>query len=115
MLDVDEHAHVGGGYPYVCAGPRRRKWWVIACTRLALAGAVGYAWTATKEYSATAPLLVQPQTGTLPLTTPVPTITTTDVATELQLLTSAPVADAVKSHLHLSELNVAGAEQGQQT
>jgi capsular exopolysaccharide synthesis family protein len=35
------------------------------------------------------------------------------VATELQLLKSAPVLDAVKKRLHLSQLDVAGAEQGQ--
>jgi capsular exopolysaccharide synthesis family protein len=91
---------------------RRRKWWVILCTGLALAGAIAYAFNAAKEYSATAQLLVQPQSGTLALTTPAQTITATDVATELQLLTSAPVVDAVKSRLHLSQLNVKGAEQG---
>ncbi|HVA08694.1 MAG TPA: polysaccharide biosynthesis tyrosine autokinase, partial [Acidimicrobiales bacterium] len=41
------------------------------------------------------------------------TITPTQVATELQLLTSAPVVDAVKSRLHQSQLNVKGAQQGQ--
>ena len=51
---------------------RRRKWWVIVCTGLALAGAIAYSFSATKEYSATAQLLVQPQSGTLPLTTPGP-------------------------------------------
>jgi succinoglycan biosynthesis transport protein ExoP len=92
---------------------RRRKWWVILCTGLAVAGAVAYSFNAAQEYSATAQLLVQPQSGTLALTTPAQTITATDVATELQLLTSAPVVDAVKSRLHLSQLNVKGAEQGQ--
>ena len=92
---------------------RRRKWWVIVCIGLAVAGAVAYSFGATKEYSATAQLLVQPQGGTLPLTTPGQTITPTDVATELQLLKSAPVLDAVKRRLHLSQLNVTGAEQGQ--
>jgi succinoglycan biosynthesis transport protein ExoP len=92
---------------------RRRKWWVIVCTGLAVVAAVAYAFTATKEYSAKAQLLVQPQNGTLPSNTPAPTISPTQVATELQLLTSAPVANAVKSQLHLSELNVAGTQQGQ--
>jgi len=92
---------------------RRRKWWVIISTALAVGGALAYSFSATKEYSATAQLLVQPQSGTLALTTPAQTITTTEVATELQLLTSAPVIDAVKSRLHLSQLNVTGAEQGQ--
>lgn len=91
----------------------RRKWWVIVFTGLALAGAIAYSFSATKEYSATAQILVQPQNGTLPLTTPGQTITPTDVDTELQLLKSAPVLDAVKSQLHLAQLNVAGAEQGQ--
>ena len=92
---------------------RRRKWWVIVCTGLAVVGAIAYAFSATKEYAATAQLLVQPQNATLPLTSPAQTITTTDVATELQLLSSAPVVDAVKRRLHLSQLNVASAEQGQ--
>jgi len=92
---------------------RRRKWWVIICTGLAVAGAIAYSFNAAKEYSATAQLLVQPQSGALALTTPAQTITATDVATELQLLTSAPVVDAVKNRLHLSQLNVKGAEQGQ--
>ncbi len=92
---------------------RRRKWWVILCTGLAMAGAIAYSFTATKEYSATAQLLVQPQNATLPLTSPAQTITPTDVATELALLNSGPVVNAVKSRLHLSQLNVASAEQGQ--
>ena len=92
---------------------RRRKWWVIVCTGLAVAGAIAYSFSAPKEYSATAQLLVQPQSGTLPLVTPAQTITPTDVATELQILSSAPVVDAVKSRLHLSQLNVASEEQGQ--
>jgi len=92
---------------------RRRKWWVIACAGLGVVGAMAYAFSATKEYSATAQLLIQPQNATIPLTSPAQTITTTQVATELQLLSSAPVVDAVKKHLHLSQLNVASAEQGQ--
>ena len=92
---------------------RRRKWWVIVCTGLAVAGAITYSFSAPKEYSATAQLLVQPQSGTLPLVTPAQSITPTDVLTELQILSSAPVVDAVKSRLHLSELNVASEEQGQ--
>jgi len=91
---------------------RRRKWWVILCTGLALMGAIAYAFSATKQYSATAQLLVQPLNGTLPSSTPDQTISATQVATELQLLSSTPVADAVKNRLHLSELNVTGAQQG---
>ena len=92
---------------------RRRKWWLIGCAGVALAGAIAYSFSATKQYSATAQILVQPQNGTLPLTTPGQTITPTDVSTELQLLKSAPVVNAVKKQLHLTQLNVAGAEQGQ--
>jgi polysaccharide biosynthesis transport protein len=92
---------------------RRRKWLVFVCVGLAVAGTVAYSFGATKEYSATAQLLVQPQGGTLPLTTPGQTITPTDVATELQLLKSTPVVDAVRKRLHSSEINVVGAEQGQ--
>jgi len=92
---------------------RRRKWWVIVFTVVAVGAALAYSFTATKEYSATAQLLVQPQNGSLGQSTPAQTITQTDVATELQLVTSAPVLDAVMNHLHLSLLNVKATQQGQ--
>jgi len=92
---------------------RRRKWWVILFSAVFVVGALAYSFAATTEYSATAQLLVQPQNGNVTFTGTPQTITPTDVATELQLLTGAPVVDAVKARLHLSQLNVKVAEQGQ--
>ncbi|HUJ66669.1 MAG TPA: polysaccharide biosynthesis tyrosine autokinase [Acidimicrobiales bacterium] len=92
---------------------RRRKWWVIVCTLVGVVGGLAYGLTAPKEYSATAQLLVQPQNGSVSLGASQPTITPTDVATELQLLGSAPVVNAVKARLHLSQLTAKSAEVGQ--
>jgi succinoglycan biosynthesis transport protein ExoP len=92
---------------------RRRKWWVVVCTLVGLVGALIYGFTAPKEYSATAQLLVQPQNGSVSLGATQPTITPTDVATELQLLGSAPVVNAVKARLHLSQFRATSAEVGQ--
>jgi capsular exopolysaccharide synthesis family protein len=57
----------------------------------------------TKQYTANAQLLVQPQSGgvSLSLSGTNQTISPTDVATELQLISSAPVKNAVQAKLHL--------------
>ncbi len=88
----------------------RRKWWVIVFTLAGLLAATGYAFAAHKQYSATAQLLLQTPTGT----TSTPTsIATTQVGTELQLLTSPAIVSAVESRLGLSTLNVSVGDQGQ--
>jgi capsular exopolysaccharide synthesis family protein len=92
---------------------RRRKWWVIGCTVVAVVGALAYSFVATKQYSATAQLLIEPQTGSVPFGSTAQTIATNQVATELQLMTSAPVVDAVEAHFHLSKLWAKVAEDQQ--
>ena len=78
---------------------RRRKWWVASIALLGLAVSLALSLTSHKLYSATAQLLVQPSvTATSAGMVPQP-VTQTDVATELQLVTSAPVIQAVRAKL----------------
>jgi capsular exopolysaccharide synthesis family protein len=90
---------------------RRRKWWVIAVTVLGLVASLGYSLTQPKAYSASAQLLIQAEAGVTTAGNPQP-ITSTDVLTELQLMTSAPVEAAVTRQLG-SAPNVTAAEVGQ--
>jgi capsular exopolysaccharide synthesis family protein len=90
---------------------RRRKWWVIAVTVLGLVASLGYSLTQPKAYSASAQLLIQAEAGVTTAGSPQP-ITSTDVLTELQLMTSAPVKAAVARQLG-SAPNVTAAEVGQ--
>ncbi len=78
---------------------RRRKWWVISVALLGLAASLALSLTEPKQYSATAQLLVQPAGGNLVLNATQAQITTTDVQTELQLVTSAQVEQAVRRKL----------------
>jgi capsular exopolysaccharide synthesis family protein len=78
---------------------RRRKWWVIALAVLGLAASLALSLTESKQYSATAQLLVQSSGQGISLgTTPVQ-VTTTDVQTDLQLATSEPVVELVRRQL----------------
>ena len=88
---------------------RRRKWWVIAVTVLGLVASLGYSLSQPKVYSASAQLLVQ-YAGITTSGSPQP-VTPTDVLTELQLVTSAPVKAAVARKLG-SVPNVSAAEVG---
>jgi capsular exopolysaccharide synthesis family protein len=78
---------------------RRRKWWVIGLTLLGLAVSLAISFTQAKQYSASAQVLVQAssQTGALGVTQQ--PVTSTDVQTMLQLVTSAPVTAAVQHKL----------------
>jgi polysaccharide biosynthesis transport protein len=78
---------------------RRRKWWVISIALLGLAGSLALSLTQAKQYSATAQLLVQPPGGNLVLNASQTQITSTDVQTELQLVSSAQVEQAVRGKL----------------
>jgi capsular exopolysaccharide synthesis family protein len=78
---------------------RRRKWWVVSITLLGLAASLALSLTAHKQYSATAQLLVQPSVSAAAAGTAPQPVTQTDVATELQLVTSAPVVQAVRRQL----------------
>jgi len=91
---------------------RRRYYWVIAAVVLLGAAAGGYSVNQPKQYTASAQLLVQPTTGTLPSTGSQQVISPTVVLTELQLLTAAPVKEAVRHQLG-SEPKVSASQVGQ--
>ena len=78
---------------------RHRKWWVGSITVLGLAPSLAFSLTAHKQYSATAQLLVQPSVTASGLGAAQQPVTQTDVETELQLVTSAPVQQAVRAQL----------------
>jgi polysaccharide biosynthesis transport protein len=91
---------------------RRRKWWVIALTLLGLAVSFAISLSQPKEYSATAQLLVQFSGTAVNAGSAQQELTSTDVQTELQLATSAPVVRVVRSKLG-SVPAVSGSEIGQ--
>jgi succinoglycan biosynthesis transport protein ExoP len=91
---------------------RRRYYWIVACVVLFGAAVGGYSVTKPKLYTASAQLLVQPTTGTLPGSGSQQVISPTDVLTELQLLTTAPVKQQVSKELG-SVPNVTATEVGQ--
>ena len=78
---------------------RRHKWWVVGAAVLGLAVSLAVSLTQAKQYSATAQLLVQPSGQALAFGTAQQPVTPTDVQTELQLVTSAPVQQAVQHRL----------------
>ena len=78
---------------------RRRYYWVVAAVVLLGAGAYAYTKVQPKQYTASAQLLVQPTSGTLPSSGTQQVISPTDVLTELQLLTTAPVEAKVRAQL----------------
>jgi len=91
---------------------RRRKWWVGLAAALGLAASLAFSLTAHKQYSATAQLLVQPSVNASGLNVVQEPVTQTEVETELQLVTSAPVQQAVRNRLH-STPAVSASEVGQ--
>ena len=78
---------------------RRRKWWVIALALLGLGASLGLSLTQPKQYSATAQLLVQSAGQGINLGGALQQVTTTDVQTDEQLATSAPVVRVVRNKL----------------
>ncbi len=90
----------------------RRKWWVVGITVLGLVVSLGYSLSQPKAYSASAQLLVQPVNPGITSSGAAQAITPTDVLTELQLVTSAPVKAAVARQLG-SVPDVTAAEVGQ--
>jgi succinoglycan biosynthesis transport protein ExoP len=92
---------------------RRGRWWIAAFSLVGLGVSLGLSLTATKQYSATAQLLVQ-STGNVSLSagSGQSLITATDVQTELQLVSSAEVQKAVRKKLG-SVPGISAAEVGQ--
>jgi polysaccharide biosynthesis transport protein len=78
---------------------RRRKWWVISFAILGLGASLALSLREAKQYSATAQLLVQSSGQSVNLGNTTVPVTTTDVQTDLELATSAPVIKAVRAKL----------------
>jgi tyrosine-protein kinase len=78
---------------------RRRKWWVTVCAVLSLGASLAFSFTAHKQYSASAQILVQQTADSNPVGTVQQPVTATDVQTELTLVTSAPVQESVRRQL----------------
>jgi polysaccharide biosynthesis transport protein len=91
---------------------RRQSHWVLALTVLSVAGAVAYSAIQDKQYSATAQLLAEPASGTVPISGTQQTISSTDVLTDLQLISGAPVKAIVQKSLGFSP-KVSASEVGQ--
>ena len=91
---------------------RRRFRWIVALTVIALALAAVFINVEAKRFSATAQLLVQPASGSVPISGTQQTISPTDVLTELQLLTGAPVKAQAAKRLGY-EPKISAAEVGQ--
>ena len=92
---------------------RQRRWWIVSITLLGLAASLALSLTAQKQYSATAQLLVQSPFGVSGIgTVQQQPVTQTDVETELQLVTSAPVQQTVRRQLG-SAPAVSASEVGQ--
>ena len=90
----------------------RRFPWLLAVTILSVAAAVVFLGVQKKQYSATAQLLVQPTSGSVPISGTQQTISPTEVLTELQLVTNAPVKGQVTKKLGFIP-NISAAEVGQ--
>jgi capsular exopolysaccharide synthesis family protein len=89
----------------------RRFPWLLAVTLLSVALAVAFIEVQKKQYSATAELLVQPASGSIPISGTQPTVSATDVLTELQLVTNAPVKAQVTKKLGFTP-KISAAEVG---
>jgi polysaccharide biosynthesis transport protein len=91
---------------------RRRFSWIVVVTAVTLALAAVFVSLQKQQFSATTQLLLQPATGSIPISGAPQTISPTDVLTELQLMTSAPVRAQAAKKLGY-EPNVSEAEAGQ--
>jgi polysaccharide biosynthesis transport protein len=78
---------------------RRRKWWVIVAVVMGVGISLAFTLTTTPKYQATTQLLVQATVAAGSNGSTVQPVTQTDVSTELQLVTSAPVQQAVRAEL----------------
>src|ERR1035437_6995548 len=90
----------------------RRFPWLLAVTMLSVAVSVAFIAVQKKQYSATAQLLVHPASGSVPISGTQQTVSPTDVLTELQLVTNAPVKGQVTKKLGFTP-NISVAEVGQ--
>jgi len=84
----------------------------LAVAVLCVAVAVGFSSVQKKQYSATVQLLVQPASGSVPISGTPQTVSPTDVLTDLQLIMSAPVEAVATKKLGFTP-TVTAAELGQ--
>jgi capsular exopolysaccharide synthesis family protein len=91
---------------------RKRKWWVIGLALVGLAVSLAISFTESKQYSASAQVLVQSASQASALGSTQQPVTTTDVQTMLQLVSSAPVTIVVQKKLGHAP-SVAAAEVAQ--
>jgi capsular exopolysaccharide synthesis family protein len=77
---------------------RRGRWWVAAFSLFGLCASLALSLTAVRQYVATAQLLVQ-STGNVNVIPGSQSVTSAEVQTELQLVTSAQVQNAVRNEL----------------
>ena len=91
---------------------RRRFLWIVVVVVVSLAIAAGFIGLKKKQYSATAQLLVQPASALVPSGGAQQTVSPTDVLTEVQLVTSAPVDEQAAKELGYRP-NVSASESGQ--
>ena len=78
---------------------RKGRWWIAGFSLLGLGTSLALSLASAKEYSATAQLLVQSTVNVNSSTGSDSDLTTTDVQTELQLVTSAQVRQQVAAKL----------------
>jgi tyrosine-protein kinase len=78
---------------------RQQRWWVICVALLGLGAGIAASVTQPKQYSASAQVLAQSTENFTTIGVAQQPITPTDVQTELQLVTSAPVRRAVQRRL----------------
>jgi len=78
---------------------RKRKWWVITLALGGLAVGLAVSFATPRQYAATAQVLVQPTSQASALGTSQQPVTSTDVQTMQQLVTSAPVIASVRRKL----------------
>jgi polysaccharide biosynthesis transport protein len=96
---------------------RRRKWVVVFATAVVVLSAVSVSFAQTPVYQATAQLLITSTasaSSVLDQTGATPEPTATDIQTQMQIITSAPVKDLVKAQLGAAPA-VSTSEVGQTT
>jgi polysaccharide biosynthesis transport protein len=94
----------------------RRKWLILLVTLLGGAAAAGFADQQTRQYKATANVLLQSSSPAASLLSPsgaAADLSPADVATQIQVATSAPVQQAVAAKLHEPAPPVGVSEIGQ--
>src|SRR5689334_5864733 len=77
---------------------RQQRWWVAGAALIGLGAGIAFSVTQPREYTASAQILVK-ATGDPVAGAVGQPVTPTDVQTELQLVTSAPVRRAVQRRL----------------